>query len=296
MAAFLGTRVEVGLRRRRGPARTLPLWIPAPYRSTGQALRRDDACGGGQDCRETGTPPRRAPALDTGFRRYDGGGVGVGECCLCRRGTGPAVAGGAFRERPLRRGWRVGSAGRLVMGCGGAAPAPHRGGCGPPFTPFESLRAGFNFPLGERTPRTRTAPPLWVSACAGMTRVMGRAFDGRRGPFDRLRANGLPGSARPLTAPPLWIPASAGMTRRGECGPERDGDAPAHRPCSGFPLSRERRWGEWALRRAWGDPSTGSGRTGAAAHRPCPGYRLSPVWRWGAYAMPPGRFPCCLGG
>ena len=177
MAAFLGTRVEVGLRRRRGPARTLPLWIPAPYRSTGQALRRDDACGGGQDCRETGTPPRRAPALDTGFRRYDGGGVGVGECCWCRRGTGPAVAGRAFRERPLRRGWRVGSAGRLAVG-GGAAP---RGVRCPLREPQDRLR----FP-SVRT--ASLAPPRACGFLPSRNDACGR-------PFDRLRADGVPGPA-----------------------------------------------------------------------------------------------------
>ena len=33
--------------------------------------------------------------------------------------------------------------------------------------------------------------------------------------------------------------------RGGRAGTTRDGDAPARRPCPGFPLSRERRWG-WA--------------------------------------------------
>ena len=58
--------------------------------------------------------PRRAP-LDTGFRRYDDEGVRGGGGCWWRWGEGPAAAGRAVREPPLRRG--VGDA----MGGWGAA-------------------------------------------------------------------------------------------------------------------------------------------------------------------------------
>ena len=56
---------------------------------------------------------------------------GAGHSCGWR---GPALAGRAFRETPLR--------------CvGGGPPSARR-----PFAPFESLRTGFDFPQGERTP------------------------------------------------------------------------------------------------------------------------------------------------
>ena len=49
-----------------------PLWIPAFAGMTMEV---------GLERRLTETPPRRAPALDTGFRRYDGGGVRAGGRC-----------------------------------------------------------------------------------------------------------------------------------------------------------------------------------------------------------------------
>ena len=48
-----------------------------------------------------GDAPRRAPALGSRFRENDDRGMGVGECCWCRAG-GPALAGRAIRESPLR--------------------------------------------------------------------------------------------------------------------------------------------------------------------------------------------------
>ena len=103
------------------------------------------------------------------------------------------------------RGWRVRYSGRPAVGGSRAAPpgtAPR--GCGPPFTPFESLRTGFDFPQGERTLRPRAALSLWVSALAGMTREV----DGGRSSILTFppRGKGYPAT------PPLWVPAFAGMT------------------------------------------------------------------------------------
>ena len=60
---------------------------------------------GSRRCVEGGDAPLRAP-LDTGFRRYDDGGLGVGEGWWLW-GEGPALAGRAIRESPLRRGLGV---------------------------------------------------------------------------------------------------------------------------------------------------------------------------------------------
>ena len=111
-------------------------------------------------------------------------------------GGGPTVAGRAFRERPLRLGWRVGSVGELGVGRGWAGPARH-------------CNAG------------AAAPPVL-----------------RRSLLEGICANGLPCPTRPL-----WIPAFAGMTRVGVCGVFERWRRPSPRPCPGFPLSRERRWG-----------------------------------------------------
>ena len=96
-----------------------------------------------------GDGPRRAP-LDTGFRRYEGGGgwvvwwgLGMGD------GDGPAPRPSGYRLSPVRR-----------LGVSGTASAA--GGWG--WVPFDGLRAN-----GE-----------------GGARALG----GARGPFDRLRANG----------------------------------------------------------------------------------------------------------
>ena len=71
-------------------------------------IRRCDGAGGG------GAPPL-AP-LDTGFRRYDGGDVRANKCCWLWRGEGPAAAGRALREAPLRRDVASGMRRGLVVG------------------------------------------------------------------------------------------------------------------------------------------------------------------------------------
>ena len=148
--------------------RAAPLWIPAfagmtraedPLRvPSGQASTgsgRTDlggapsvGSGGGMG---DGDAPRRAP-LDTGFRRYDGGGGGAGECCWCRAGF-PLSRDGRFANRPYGVGVGVGSA--KGVGDGGAPPMP-----------------------------------LWIPAFAGMTqrgRVMGAVGGGTLRQAERTR-------------------------------------------------------------------------------------------------------------
>ena len=97
--------------------------------------------------------------------------------------VGPALAGGRFANRPYDRGGAHEGGGDAGAGGGGG--------------PFDRLRAnGFGRGAcggGTETPR---APPLWISAFAGMTRVGECGQDERWcasgwGPFDRLRANGF---------------------------------------------------------------------------------------------------------
>ena len=82
--------------------------------------------------------PRPAPPLDTGFRRYDDEGGGPASAAGWGKGEGPAAAGRALREAPLRGLGESGMRRGLVVG------APH------------------------------LALPLWIPAFAGMTRVVGR--------------------------------------------------------------------------------------------------------------------------
>ena len=62
--------------------------------------------------------PRHAP-LDTGFRRYDGGGVRAGERWSWRRRV-PLRRDGRFANRPYDGVWGVGNA--TGVGSGGAPP------------------------------------------------------------------------------------------------------------------------------------------------------------------------------
>ena len=198
-------------------------------------LRRNDACrrpfdrlranglggrtyDGEWGMRWGGDAPRPAPRpWVPAFAGNDGGGV--------RAGVGPAAAGRALREAPLRWGG-VGSAGQSAVGCGGGEegvppPAPHPAGPAAPRSPFD-------FPQGERPPWPRRTLSVWVHAFAGMTRVGECGKDEgcrwRRAPFDRLRANGLGGRTydgewgmrwggdAPRPAPRPWVPAFAGTT------------------------------------------------------------------------------------
>ena len=110
-------------------------------------------------------------------------------------------------------------------------------------------------------------------------RFANRPYDGVRG---SRGYGGVGGGVAPLSAPldtgfrryddggcsgrqVLWVadaevPASAGTTKRAG-DTTRDGGTPAPRPCPGFPLSREGRWGRGLLRVPSGQASTGSGRT-----------------------------------
>ena len=94
------------------------------------------------------------------------------------------------------------------------------------------------------------APHLWIPAFAGTTVGVGGMTRDRDAPAprpcpgfprSRERRGGLGGEHAPI-APHLWIPAFAGTTVGGG-GMTRDRDAPAPRPCPGFPRSRERRGG-----------------------------------------------------
>ena len=68
-----------------------PLWIPAFAGMTTEV---------GLERRLTETPPRRAPALDTGFRRYDGGGCDSRNGRLVVAGEVPLLRDGRFAKRP----------------------------------------------------------------------------------------------------------------------------------------------------------------------------------------------------
>ena len=75
--------------------------------------------------------------LDTGFRRYDDGGVRVGKCCWRRNGKFPLLRDGRFANRPY------GAFGELVMRQGFVrVPRPV------PVPPSISLRANGHRPSG----------------------------------------------------------------------------------------------------------------------------------------------------
>ena len=118
--------------------------------------------------------------LDTGFRRYDGGGVwgvGCGGGCWWRWGEGPAAVGRAVREPPLRG---LGSRGSDwgLDGMPRQAPVP-----------------SFDFP------RNQQARPASLGYCL------------RRNDVGWWRNAGRP---RRLRAAPLpWIPVLAGTTMGG---------------------------------------------------------------------------------
>ena len=164
------------LREPQGERPALPRTAPLD-----SCLRRNDSCGGVRGLREMETPLAAPLPWVPAFARTT-----MGVCGLASAdgvgGGGPAVAGRAFCQWPLRLGW-----------WGGPLAAPPRGGCGPHVPPSISLRAnGLPGPApvtlrqaqGERSPRScaghssmalgRTvspAPPLWIPASAGMTRV-----------------------------------------------------------------------------------------------------------------------------
>ena len=90
-------------------------------------------------------------------------------------------------------------------------------------------------------------PPLWIPAFAGMTMwVCGPTSAAGSGGvrFPRVGGVGVKTGVGGGCASPLWVPAIAGVTRDGG-GTPGDRDAPAPRPCPGFPRERERRWGVW---------------------------------------------------
>ena len=114
---------EWGVRWGTETPRAAPLWIPAfagMTRAEGPSTGSGRTDLGGAPSVGSGgamgdeDAPRRAP-LDTGFRRYDGGGGGAGECCWCRAGV-PLSRDGRFANRPYGVGWESGAQRGLVMG------------------------------------------------------------------------------------------------------------------------------------------------------------------------------------
>ena len=138
-------------------------------------------CGGTGDSRSAptvgwGGVPRPAHLWIPAFAGTTMAGVRVSECCWCRAG-GPALAGRALREAPLRRGVGVGSA--KGVGDGGAPPIPL---WIPAFAGMTREGGPLRQAQGERI---REAPLWWgvareggVPACAGAT---GGGVGGGRG-------------------------------------------------------------------------------------------------------------------
>ena len=86
---------------------------------------------------------------------WEGGGAPVSSTGQAlRQAQGERCARDSRMAPTTGCGGGVGEARGLVVGVPRPASVP----------PFESLRTGFDFPQGERTP-----PPLWIPAFAGMT-------------------------------------------------------------------------------------------------------------------------------
>ena len=169
-------------------------------------------------------------ALGSCLRSNDAWGAG-GRGLMVVEGPLRQAQGERTREAPLRRGvgdalpgaplWIPAFAGTTVGGCGvwGVAGAAGGGGVRVPLRrdgrfanrPYEVWGVGDATGVWMGCPARR---PFLPSISLGTNRL----------------------------ALPLWVPAFAGVTRDGG-GTPGDRDAPAPRPCPGFPLSREGRWG-----------------------------------------------------
>ena len=162
---FAGTTMGVC-----GSASAGGVGVGAPSTGSGRTDLGSGPSTGSGGCDGGGDAPRRAP-LDTGFRRYDDGGLRVGKCWRCWGAGAPfECPQDRLRQAQGERTWGAG------------------------------LRRGMGDAMGEETPR---AAPLWIPAFAGTTMgVCGSASAGGvgvRGPpssalrtgFDRLRGNGL---------------------------------------------------------------------------------------------------------
>ena len=142
-----------------------------------------------------------------------------------------------------------------------------------------SWREGFVSGWGMHRP----APLPWIPAFAGTT--MGALARGAR-----VRVGDAPPRAPALDSR-FRGNDDGGVGARGSC---QGGGCTAPRPCPGFPLSRERRWGSWregfvsgwgALRQAQGERiregplRTGSGRRDLGSARRAMGFeRPSGLW------------------
>ena len=198
-----------------------------------------------------GCPARRPSGYRLSpVRRW--GGVGCGGGCWWWWGEGPAAAGRAVREPPLRG---LGSRGcdRGLDGVPRQAPVPSfdfpRNQQARPTSLGYCLRrndVGWWRNAG-RPRRLRAAPLPWIPVLAGTTMgvcgPVGAAGGG--GPFDRLRANGIAearvrwgvGDAMGDRGAPRRAPLDSCLRRNDARGGVRDGDArgggggPALRPC-----------------------------------------------------------------
>ena len=148
--------------------------VGLPVRRDGRFAKRP--YGGGSGARGGWGVPRPAHLWIPAFAGTTMAGVRVSECCWCRAG-GPALAGRALREAPLRRGVGVGSA--KGVGDGGAPPIPL---WIPAFAGMTREGGPLRQAQGERI---REAPLWWgvareggVPACAGAT---GGGVGGGRG-------------------------------------------------------------------------------------------------------------------
>ena len=223
------------------------------------------------------------------------GGVGARGSC---QGGGPSTGSGrtgvgsAPALDPRFRGNDDGGVGARGSCQGGGCTAP-RSCPGFPLSRerrWGSWREGLVSGWGMHRP----APLPWIPAFAGTT--MGELARGAR-----VRVGDAPPRAPALDSR-FRGNDDGGVGARGSC---QGGGCTAPRPCPGFPLSRERRWGSWreGLVSGWGmhrpaplpwipafagttmgECARGSCQGGGCtAPRPCPGFPLSRERRWGRW-------------
>ena len=230
-------------------------------------------------CRYDSFGPKRVGfgCFPTRFAQVAAAFAGSWACgrCACERG--------AWEEG--RGGDGVGQWGRVrvFLGCGiraGDGPAPRP--C-PGFPLSRERRWGGA--VGRAGAGGGVPPPgaLWIPAFAGTTMAgVGSSRGGgapRRAPALGSRFRENDGGRGVRDTRELVVAEGTAPAPLDSCLCRNDAStetAPRPRPCPGFPLSRERRWGERNLRERACDAGFGGG----AAARRTSGYRLSPVRRW----------------